>query len=71
MIIYINTDFIKLDQLIKYAGIVESGSRAKELILTGNVLVNNCSCIQRGKKIYPDDIICIKEFEEITVKKEI
>lgn len=71
MVIYIKTDYIKLDQLLKYAGVVESGARAKELILSENVSLNKNICTQRGKKVYPNDSVNIKEFEEIIVKKEI
>ncbi len=53
----INTEFIKLDQLIKYAGITGCGSQAKTLILEKYVKVNDEICTQRGKKIKVGDIV--------------
>lgn len=58
--IYIHTDFIKLDQLLKYTGIVGSGSEAKILINSGYVSVNKFTSTLRGKKIYNDDEIEVK-----------
>jgi ribosome-associated protein len=49
----IHTDFIKLDALLKFAGIAETGGDAKNIILEGEVGVNGQACLQRGKKIYP------------------
>ncbi len=53
----INTEYIKLDQLIKYAGITGCGSQAKTLILEEYVKVNGEICKQRGKKIKVGDIV--------------
>jgi len=69
--IKITTEFIKLDQLLKFANIAESGACAKEMIADEIVSVNGEICTMRGKKIRPDDVV-IAEFEdeifEITVK---
>lgn len=51
----ISTEFIKLDQLLKFTGEVETGGQAKELILDGQVKVNGKVESQRGKKIFPGD----------------
>ncbi|MDA3730942.1 S4 domain-containing protein YaaA [Niameybacter massiliensis] len=51
----ITTEFIKLDQLMKYAEMVQSGGEAKMLIAQGLVLVNGEICTQRGKKIRVGD----------------
>lgn len=51
----ITTEFIKLDQLMKYAEMVQSGGEAKMLIAQGLVLVNEEICTQRGKKIRVGD----------------
>lgn len=53
--IKITTEFIKLDQLMKFADMVDSGGEAKMLIAQGLVLVNGEICTQRGKKICPGD----------------
>ncbi|MHC1749237.1 MAG: RNA-binding S4 domain-containing protein [Cellulosilyticaceae bacterium] len=53
--IKITTEFIKLDQLMKFADMVQSGGEAKMLIAQGLVLVNDEICTQRGKKIRVGD----------------
>lgn len=55
MEIKINTPFIKLDQLLKFSGLVSTGGEAKEVILSGLVKVNGEIMLMRGKKIYPGD----------------
>lgn len=54
------TPFIKLDQLVKFAGFSETGAKAKILIDLGELNVNGELCIKRGKKIKPGDIIEFK-----------
>ncbi len=56
--IKISGDFIKLDSLLKFAGLVETGGHAKLEILEGNVLVNDEVCLMRGKKIKSGDTVC-------------
>ena len=53
--ITIDTPFIRLDALLKFAGAVETGGQAKVLIQGGGVLVNGAVCTQRGKKLVPGD----------------
>ncbi len=66
-IITIRDEFIKLGQAMKLAGLVESGVEAKIEIQEGFVKVNGEVELQRGKKIYPGDII---EFDGQQVKVE-
>ena len=47
-----NTEFIKLDSFLKWAGAVSQGSEAKAYILNGEVKVNGEVEYQRGKKYY-------------------
>ncbi|MBO8170008.1 MAG: RNA-binding S4 domain-containing protein [Thermoanaerobacteraceae bacterium] len=65
--IIINTDFIRLDQLLKWADIVSTGGEAKNLINRGIVKVNNEKNTSRSKKIYPGDIISINDTVELKV----
>lgn len=51
----ITTEFIKLQDLLKFAGLVETGGEAKERVQAGEVRVNGEPCLQRGKKIRPGD----------------
>lgn len=50
----ISTEFIKLDQFLKWLAVVDSGSEAKEVILNGKVKVNDEVETRRGRKIYPE-----------------
>lgn len=52
MNVEIHTEFIKLDALLKYSALCESGGAAKEAIQNGEVFVNGEVCTMRGKKIY-------------------
>ena len=51
----IHTEFIKLQDLLKFAGAVETGGDAKLIIQEGRVTVNGEVCTMRGKKLYPGD----------------
>lgn len=51
----IETEFIKLQDLLKFAGAVETGGEAKVLIQEGAVRVNGEVCSMRGKKLRPGD----------------
>lgn len=55
--ITITTEFIKLQDLMKFADMVSSGGEAKVLIQEGEVSVNGEVCLQRGRKIRPGDIV--------------
>ena len=66
----ISTEYIKLQDAMKYANIVYSGGEAKTLIQEGEVTVNGEVCTMRGKKLRPGDkfgfngqtyLICIHE----------
>ena len=66
MNIKITTEFIKLDSLLKLAGLVYTGGEAKTLIQQGDVTLNGAVCTERGKKIRNGDTVCFKG-KEITV----
>lgn len=59
--IEITTEFIKLDTLIKLAGVTDSGGQAKLLIREGLVRLNGEVVLQRGRKIRPGDVVEIKD----------
>lgn len=59
--IKIHTDFIKLDSLLKFAGVVETGGIAKEIIAEERIKVGGEVCTMRGKKIRPGDKVQIDE----------
>ena len=56
-IIHITTEFIKLEGLLKFAGVVETGGEAKLAIQQGDVSVNGEVCTMRGKKSRPGDVV--------------
>lgn len=60
-VIFINTEFIKLQDLLKFAGLVETGGQAKILIQEGYVTVNGEICTMRGKKIRNGDIVTLDD----------
>ena len=62
--IQIYSKFIKLDQLLKFASIAESGSVAKAMILDEMVTVNGEVVTARGKKIVPGDQIQVEGLGE-------
>lgn len=65
----IRSEFIKLDSLLKFAGIVETGGIGKEIILEERIKVNGEVCTMRGKKIRPGDKVQIDEIQsEIVVR---
>lgn len=67
--IKITTPFIKLDQFLKFADIVENGSDAKYIISLGCVYVNDEEELRRGRKLYPGDVVhVVYEDADITVK---
>lgn len=61
--IIIQTDFIRLDALLKFAALVGTGGEAKAVIQEGLVTVNGEVCTQRGKKIYPGDQVTFERFQ--------
>ena len=67
--ILINTEFIKLDSLLKFAALVGTVGEAKVVISEGMVKVNGEVCTMRGKKIYPGDRVDFDRFS-LEVTKE-
>ncbi len=58
--IKIKTEFIKLDQFIKYVGVADSGAEAKSIVSEELIKVNGQVELQRGKKLRSGDKIEIK-----------
>lgn len=65
--IKIHTEFIKLQDLLKFAGAVETGGDAKLIIQEGRVAVNGEPCAMRGKKLRPGDRAVIDGETELVV----
>ena len=65
-VIHIETEYIKLQDLLKFAAAVSTGGEAKILIQEGDVTVNGEVCTMRGKRIRPGDDIALRD-EHYTV----
>lgn len=65
--ITITTEFIKLQDVLKLAGVVYTGGEAKVLIQEGAVAVNGEICTQRGRKLRPGDSVRLGD-AELTVE---
>ena len=66
--VVISTEFIKLQDAMKYANIVYSGGEAKALIQEGEVTVNGEVCTMRGKKLVPGDTVNFNEEDFIVTR---
>lgn len=67
--ITITTEFIKLQDLLKFASLVSTGGEAKIVIFEEEVRVNGEVCTQRGRKIRPGDKVEFRG-EVLTVSYE-
>ena len=65
--IQIHTEFIRLQDLLKFAGAVETGGDAKLIIQEGRVSVNGQVCTMRGKKLRPGDWAAVDGELELVV----
>lgn len=64
----LNSDYIRLDDLLKLTGCVMTGGQAKMMIQSGEVTVDGEECLMRGKKLRGGEIVAIPaDGEEITV----
>ena len=68
--ISIHTDYIQLDQLLKYANILITGGQIKELLAEELITLNGTIVTEKRKKIYPNDVVSIGDEISITVVKE-
>ncbi|MBQ3586966.1 MAG: S4 domain-containing protein YaaA [Oscillospiraceae bacterium] len=67
--IAINTEFIKLDQFMKFADMVYTGGDAKGFIQDGEVKVNGEVCTQRGKKLRAGDVVSFNGDDFVVVNE--
>lgn len=59
--IKIETDMIQLDQFMKWASILQSGGEIRFLLDENRIYINGNLCKVKRKKLYPGDIVEIKE----------
>lgn len=55
-VIKVEGEYIKLQDLLKYSGLCQTGGHAKIVIQNGEVKVNGEVCEMRGKKMRTGDI---------------
>lgn len=67
--IVINTEFIKLDQFMKFADMVYTGGDAKGFIQDGEVKVNGEVCTMRGKKLHRGDVVSFNGDDFLVVRE--
>ena len=68
--VQIETEFITLTNLLKFAGVVMSGGQAHELIEERLVSLNGQPVSEKRKKIRAGDVVKVKDLAEITVENE-
>ncbi|MDD2431228.1 MAG: RNA-binding S4 domain-containing protein [Firmicutes bacterium] len=67
--VLIKTDTIKLEQFLKWAGVVQTGGEAKNLIQDGWVLVNGEEELRRGRQLKEGDLVEVEESGSFKVVK--
>ncbi len=66
----IEEEYIRLDDVLKLTGCVQTGGQAKVIIQTGRVLLDGDVCTMRGKKLRGGEVVTIPELdEEITLAR--
>lgn len=69
MDIKISTDYIKLSQFLKLAGIITNGGESKMLVQEGAIKVNDKIENARGRKLFPGDIVVFEDKKYLVVKE--
>jgi len=64
------TEFITVDKLLKFAGVVDSGGQAFQLVLDGLVKINGTTIHEKRKKVFLGDVVNIDNQVELTVIKD-
>lgn len=68
--IRIHTEYIKLQQALKLAGLVDQGSDVKVYLAEGMVTVNGAAVSERGKKLHPGDVAEVKGIGSVEILAE-
>lgn len=69
--VYIHTEFIKLQQVLKLAGLIDQGSDVKYYLSQGLIYVNNEQASERGKKIRHGDIVEVKGVGAVEIELQV
>jgi len=60
----IQTEYIKLQDILKWTGVAQTGGHAKIMIQDGQVAVNGDTCLMRGKKLRLGDRVTVRGLDE-------
>lgn len=63
----ISTEYITLGQLLKEAGVIDSGGQAKWFLQENSVLVNGELDTRRGRKLRADDTVTLPDGTQVTI----
>ncbi|MDX9691839.1 MAG: S4 domain-containing protein YaaA [Acholeplasmataceae bacterium] len=63
----ITTEYITLGQFLKATDHIGSGGQAKFFLFSNDVMVNREKRTERGKKLYPGDVITVDEMEYMII----
>lgn len=69
-IIYIHTEYIQLDQLLKYANVLGTGGQIKVLLEEDMIRLDGQVVKEKRKKIYPSQRVTIGDELELVVQRE-
>lgn len=58
--VQITGQMIRLGQLLKLAGVIDSGSEVKALLATESVWVNGEREARRGRQLFPGDVVRVR-----------
>ena len=61
--IAIRGEMIRLGQLLKLAGVIDTGAEVKEFLATHPVLVNGEPEERRGRQLHPGDVVAVADTE--------
>jgi ribosome-associated protein len=61
--IAIRGDTIRLGQLLKLAGVIDTGAEVKDLLATETVLVNGEREDRRGRQLHSGDVVAVGDRE--------
>jgi ribosome-associated protein len=59
----IRGEMIRLGQLLKHAGLVDSGGEARELLSAERVMVNGELETRRGRQLHRGDVVAVGELK--------
>lgn len=68
--IKLETEFVTLGQLLKEAGVIETGGQAKWFLKETMVLVNGEPDDRRGRKLYPEDVVEVPDNGQFVIKQQ-